>query len=113
VDALDGSLQIEAAFWLMEDDTWKLLVITPLVHEQGKRFVYSRILDVIESTVDLPSDLFDRIALFSPNSRMVTAFSGEGQIRLGRLILNESIKGAYIAGAYFYKFQPKTFAKAS
>jgi hypothetical protein len=27
--------------------------------------------------------------------------------------LNESVKGAYIAGAYFYKFQPKTFAKAS
>ncbi|MGD0298301.1 MAG: hypothetical protein ABSE86_14440 [Bryobacteraceae bacterium] len=44
---------------------------------------------------------------------MITAFSGDGQIPLDRLILNESVKGAYIAGAYFYKFQPKTFAKAS
>ncbi len=113
MDALDGSLQIEAAFWLMEDDIWRLLVITPLVHEQGTRFVYSRVLDVIESTADLPHDLFDRVAVFSPSSRMITAFSGDGQIPLDRLILNESVKGAYVAGAYFYKFQPKTFAKAS
>jgi len=32
---------------------------------------------------------------------------------LGRLILSQSINSVYIAGAYFYKFQPKTFAKAS
>jgi hypothetical protein len=27
--------------------------------------------------------------------------------------LSQSINSVYIAGAYFYKFQPKTFAKAS
>lgn len=57
--------------------------------------------------------LVEALEVFSPNSRMITAFSGDGQIPLDRLILNESVKGAYIAGAYFYKFQPKTFAKAS
>jgi hypothetical protein len=113
VDALGSNLQIEAAFWWMEDDTWSLVLATPLVHEQGPLSVYSRIRDTIESTGGLPSDLWDRIAVFSSSSGMITAFDGEGQIPLGRLILNESIKGAYVAGAYFYKFQPKTFAKAS
>jgi hypothetical protein len=113
VDALDSSLQVEAVFWWLENDSWKLLLVTPLVHEQGPRVVYSRLLDIIESKADLPLDLFDRVAVFSPNSGMITAFEGEGQIPLGRLILNESIKSVYVAGAYFYKFQPKTFAKAS
>jgi len=112
-EALDAKLQVKAAFWLMEDDTWRLLLVTPLVHDQGPRFVYSLVLDVIESTTGLPHDLFDRVAVFSPSSRMITAFSGDGQIPLDRLILNESVKGAYVAGAYFYKFQPKPFAKAS
>jgi len=38
---------------------------------------------------------------------------GADKIPLGRLILSQSINSVYIAGAYFYKFQPKTFAKAS
>jgi hypothetical protein len=115
VDALDSNLQVEAAFWWMDDDTWKLFLVTPLVHEEGPRFVYSRVLDVIESTAGLPPDLFDRIAVFSPSAGVVTMLSlgGEEHIPKGRLILNESINGVYVAGAYFYKFQPKTFAKAS
>ncbi len=115
VEALDSNLQVEAAFWWMEDDTWKLFLVTPLVHEQGSRFVYSRVLDIIESGADLPRDLFDRIRVFSPSAGVVTVLDlgGKGQIPLGRLILNESINSVYVAGAYFYKFEPKTFAKAS
>jgi hypothetical protein len=113
VQALDASLQLEAAFWLMEDDTWRLFLVTPLVHEQGPRFVHSRVLDFIESTPDLPEDLFDRVRVVSPNSRMITSFDGDGQVSLDRLILNESVKRVYVAGAYFYKFEPKALAKAS
>jgi len=113
VDALDSSLHVEAAFWWMEDGTWRLFLVTPLVHEQGPLSVYSRIRDIIASTRELPSDLWDSIAVVSPRSGMITAFDGEGRIPLGRIILNESIKSVYITGAYFYKFQPKTFAKAS
>jgi hypothetical protein len=113
VDALGSNLQVEAAFWWMEDDTWSLVLATPLVHEQGPLSVYSRIRDVIESTAALSRDLFDRVSVVSTRSGMITAFDGDGQIPMGRLILNESIKSVYVAGAYFYKFQPKTFAKAS
>jgi len=113
VDALGGNLQVEAAFWWLEDDAWSLVLATPLVHERGPIFVDSRVRDVIESTVALSRDLFDRVNVVSTRSGMITAFDGDGQIPLGRLILNESIKSVYIAGAYFYKFQPKTFAKAS
>ncbi len=74
--------------------------------------MYSRVLDVIE-TAERPRELWERIEVVSPTSGMITSFSGDGQISLDRLILNESVKGAYVAGAYFYKFQPKTFAKAS
>jgi hypothetical protein len=115
VDALDSNLQVEAAFWWMDDDTWKLFLVTPLVHEEGPRFVYSRVLDVIESrTTGLPPDFFDRISVFSPSAGVVTMLDLAGKTPpLDRLILNESINGVYVAGAYFYKFQPKTFAKAS
>jgi hypothetical protein len=57
--------------------------------------------------------MWDRMEVVSPSSGMITAFSGDGQIPLDRLILNESVKGAYVAGAYFYEFQPKSLAKAS
>jgi hypothetical protein len=115
VEALESNLQVEAAFWWMDDDTWKLYLVTPLVHDQGPRFVFSRVLDVIESTADLDPDLFDRIAVFSPSAGVVTMLSlgGEEHIPKGRLVLNESVNSVYVAGAYFYKFQPKTFAKAS
>jgi hypothetical protein len=113
IEALGSNLQIEAAFWLMEDDKWRLVLVTPLVHEQGPLSVYSRVLDVIESTAERPRELWERIEVVSPTSGTLTSFDGDGKVPLDRLILNESVKGAYVAGAYFYKFEPKTFAKAS
>ena len=46
---------------------------------------------------------------------MVTALAlgGENNVPKDRFIFNESINSVYVAGAYFYKFAPKTFAKAS
>jgi hypothetical protein len=116
LEALDGiELRIEAAFWWLEEDSWKLILASPRVHEEGPRIVYSRILDVIESNAELPRDLFEKIQVVSPSAGVVTVFDiGAGaQLPLGRLVLNESIQGVYVEGAYFYKFQPKTFAKAS
>jgi hypothetical protein len=97
----------------MEDDSWRLVLVTPLVHEQGPLSVYSSVRDFIESTSERSRDLWEKIEVVSPTSGMINAFDGNGQISLDRLILNESVKGVYVAGAYFYKFQPKTYAKAS
>ncbi len=94
VEALDSNLQVEAAFWWMEDDTWRLLLVTPLVHEQGPLFVYSRVRDVIESLTELPRELFHRIEVVSPSAGVVTVLDvgGRGNIPMGRLFsTNRSI----------------------
>jgi hypothetical protein len=115
IEALGTTLQVEAAFWWMEDSEWRLVLATPLVHERGPLFVDSRVRDVIESTAKVSRELFDRVQVVSPNSGVIPVLDlgGVEKIPLGRLILKESINSVYIAGAYFYKFQPKTFAKAS
>jgi hypothetical protein len=112
---LGTTLQVEAAFWWMEDSEWRLVLATPLVHERGPLFVDSRVRDVIESTAKVSRELFDRVQVVSPNSGVIPVLDlgGVEKIPLGRLILKESINRVYVAGAYFYKFQPKTFAKAS
>jgi hypothetical protein len=115
VEALGTALQVEAAFWWMEDNEWRLVLATPLVHERGPIFVDSRVRDVIESTAKVPRELFDRVEVVSPSSGVITVLylGGADKIPLGRLILNQSINSVYIASAYFYEFQPKSLAKAS
>ena len=115
IEALGTTLQVEAAFWWMEDSEWRLVLATPLVHERGPLFVDSRVRDVVESTAEVSRELFDRVEVVSPNSGVIPVLDlgGADKIPLERIILNQSINSVYIAGAYFYKFQPKTFAKAS
>jgi hypothetical protein len=115
IEALGPTLQVEAAFWWMEDSEWRLVLATPLVHERGPLFVDSRVRDVVDSTAEVSRELFDRVEVVSPNSGVIPVLDlgGIEKIPLDRLILNQSINSVYIAGAYFYKFQPKTFAKAS
>jgi hypothetical protein len=115
VEALGSALQVEAAFWWMEDDEWRLVLATPLVYERGPLFVDSLVRDVIESSAEVPRELFDRVQVVSTSSGVITVLDlgGADKIALGRLILNQSVNSVYVAGAYFYKFQPKTFAKAS
>ena len=112
---LESSLRIEAAFWWKEDDNWKLILATPLVYEQGPISVYSRIREIIVSEKPVDRKLFEKIRVVSPSAGVVTllAFAGEGPLPRGRLIQSESVRGIYVEGAYFYKFEPKTFAKAS
>jgi hypothetical protein len=115
IEAPGATLQVEAAFWWMEDNEWNLVIATPLVHERGPLFVDSLVRDVIESSAEVPRELFDRVQVVSTSSGVITVLDlgGADKIPLDRLILNQSINSVYIAGAYFYRFQPKTFAKAS
>jgi hypothetical protein len=108
VEALDSNLKVEAAFWWMDDDTWRLVLVTPLVPEQGPLSVYSRVRDVIEAAANVPRELFHRVEVVSPSAGVVTMLDLAGKTPpLDRLILDESINGVYVAGAYFYKFQPR------
>jgi hypothetical protein len=109
-----AGLRVEAAFWWLEDNEWRLILATPLVRERGPLFVDSRVRDVVESA-NLPRELFDSVEVVSPSAGVVTMLSlgGEEHIPKDRLVLNESMNSIYIAGAYFYKFQPKSFDRAS
>jgi hypothetical protein len=112
VEALDSKgLQIEIAAWWLDNGNWKLILATPRSREQGPLIVYSEIRDVIESSADLPHDLFDRIQLFSPGA--VTASDDDEPVPLGRFVIGESVRRGYVEGAYFYRYQLKSFAKAS
>ena len=116
IEALDRvDPRIEAAFWWLDEDSWKLILASPRVHEEGTRAVYSDILDAIESSAELPHELFQKVEVHSPSALLIRALDlgGEGRLNLGRFVLGESVGGAYVKGAYFYRFQPKTFAKAS
>src|SRR5271170_3850973 len=93
IEALGTTLQVEAAFWWMEDNEWNLVVATPLVHERGPLFVDSLVRDVIESSAEVPRELFDRVQVVSTSSGVITVLDlgGAGKIPLDRLILNQSI----------------------
>src|ERR1700693_4617101 len=102
IEALGTTLQVEAAFWWMEDSEWRLVLATPLVHERGPLFVDSRVRDVVESTAEVSRELFDRVEVVSPNSGVIPVLDlgGADKIPLERIILNQSINSVYIAGAY-------------
>ncbi len=113
--AVDTSgLQIEAAFWWLEDDEWRLVLATPLVHQIGPLATYSRIWQAIEANAELPRELFDKIQVVTPSAGVMTALDigSEGRLPLNRFVQQEHVNSVYVAGAYFYRFEPKTFARA-
>jgi hypothetical protein len=98
VEALDSDLKVQAAFWWMDDDTWRLVLVTPPVHEQGPLSVYSRVRDVIESSASVPHELSHRIEVVSPSAGVVTMLD---------------LAGKTSPTPTFTISNPETFAKAS
>lgn len=100
-------LQVEAAFWWFRNDTWKLVLATPLGNTEGSFLLYDRLLRAIEASPDIPNYLFERISLVSPSAGIVTAFELGRNISFNRLIVEEAVGSVYVPGAYFYRFEPK------
>ena len=113
VEAADRfGLQIEAAFWWLENDNWKLLLATPLVSTEGPRSVYLKLSKAVRES-GLSRDLFERTSVLSPSSGVVTILDISAQrIPYDRLVLRESVGGVYVEGAYFYRFAPSSFDNA-
>src|ERR1700730_15000498 len=82
-------LRVEAAFWWREDEEWRFVVATPIVHEEGRLAAHRRIraaLDVEEARGDLK--ILDRLDVLSPSEGLITVLDAgaQGQVPLGRLI---------------------------
>lgn len=116
VRKLRGSdFRLEAAFWNLDELTgeWRLVMATPLVHKEGRLVAYDklrRLGSVLGFEQDL-SRLIRDIDLVSPSEGVITAFDigSEGRIPVDRWILKEFVGGVWVAGAYVYLFEPRTF----
>ena|SRR5258708_9933062 len=111
-----NELRIEAAFWWQEDEEWRFVVATPIVHEEGRLPAHRKIRKAIERT-KTPGEylsILDRLDVLTPSEGLITVLDIGmlGEVPLGRLIVGESIRGVYVEGAYFYHFAPKTFIRS-
>ena len=109
-------MRIEAAFWWLDDDEWRFVVATPIVHEKGRLPVHRKIRRALEDD-KVPGEylgILDRLDMLSPSEGLITNLDVDslGDVRLGRLILGEGVRGIYVEGAYFYHFAPKTFIRS-
>jgi len=109
-------LRIEAAFWWQEDEEWRFVVATPIVHEEGRLPAHRQIRRAIDSD-NVSGDclgVLDRLDVLSPSEGLITVLDIGllGEVPLGRLIVGESVRGVYVEGAYFYHFAPKTFTRS-
>ena len=108
-------LRVEAAFWWQEEDDWRFVVATPVVHEEGRLAAHKKIREAVGPDGLLQfSSLLDRLDVVSPSEGLITVLdigSLKG-VPLRRPIVREAVRGVYVEGAYFYLFAPKTFAPA-
>jgi len=109
-------LRIEAAFWWQEDEEWRFVVATPIVHEEGRLAAHKKIRRAIEGNKVSGEylSILDRLDVLTPSEGLITVLDTGllGEVPLGRLIVGESIRGVYVEGAYFYHFAPKTFIRS-
>jgi hypothetical protein len=111
-----GDLRIEAAFWWEEDQEWRFVVSTPIVHEEGRLAAYRKISEAIGGNAATESHkaILDRLDALSPSEGLITVLDvgSQSEVPIRRLIDRESIRGVYVEGAYFYHFAPKTYIAA-
>jgi hypothetical protein len=107
-------LRLEAAFWWWDDDQWRFIVATPLVHEKGRLAAYRKVQGALGIKIDDLKPVLDRLDILSPSEGVITALDigSSARIPVNRLVAQEGIEGVYISGAYFYIFAPKSFAHA-
>lgn len=105
----NSDFRMEAAFWMFDDGEWRLLIATPIVHEQGRIPAYDLFRSLVANVADTAA-IGERVDLVSPSEGPITLFELAGHpVPLNRLIQEESIDGTWIEGAYIYFFDPHTF----
>ena len=108
------SLRAEAAFWWQEENEWRFIVATPVVHERGRLVAHRKIREALGPKATEFETILTRLDVLTPSEGVITVLDigSLGQIPLNRQILDEGVRGVYVHGAYFYYFKPHTFAPA-
>jgi hypothetical protein len=96
-------------FWLYDDqsDDWQLIVVTPLVDQNGRRHAY---LELTRVTTGLSGDDFKqtKITVMSPESPLFKALSGvfaQAASVEGARLRYTTVNGIVIPEAYLYEIR--------
>jgi hypothetical protein len=104
--ALDAAgFPVTAAFWYLNGDTWRYLIATPVVHDEGKLAAYHRVNEILRSS-ETGMDLLD-IAVVSPGDDRVAAIresypTGPHEVK-GIRFPGGMLNRVFIEGAYIYR----------
>ncbi|MFP4173929.1 MAG: hypothetical protein ACLFV4_13570 [Candidatus Hydrogenedentota bacterium] len=110
IERLDATnSEVKSAFWLYssEEQTWKLVIASPLVDEEGPRDYYKRIVDanMLANTEEQIVSIFD-IRVASPKNHITQLFAnvfGETASVWGCRFSRNTINGVFIEDAYLYR----------
>jgi hypothetical protein len=108
------SVRLEAAFWWLDESRWRFIVATPVVHERGRIAAITEIEHALGDRLNQFKPILDRLRVLTPSEGIITVLDigSSGRIPLDRVVEEESVNGAYVKGAYFYHFAPKTYMVA-
>lgn len=110
----DSSCRVKAAFWMFlpEEKTWKYILASPLVKEEGPRKYYKRIVDVSKDarTEDNIISLND-ISVLNVDDQLIQLF--KFAISTGDSISNirftkNTINGVFIDDTHIYRMNVNT-----
>ncbi len=107
-------LRLEAAFWWHNEEEWRFVVATPIVHQYGRLEAHRLIRAALEEDRSRFKTILDRLDTLSPSEGLVSVLDigSRGRLPLNRQVRGESVGSAYIPNAFFYRFAPKTFVPA-
>ena len=115
IKKLDGSsCRVKAAFWMFlpEEKTWKLIIASPLVKEEGPRKYYKRIIDANkEAETDEEIISLNDISVSDIDNQLIqllkTAISTGDSISDIRFSKN-TINGVFIDDTHIYRMNVNT-----
>lgn len=110
----DSSCRVKAAFWMFlpEEKTWKLIIASPLVKEEGPRKYYKRIIDANkEAGTEEDIISLNDISVSDIDNQFIqllkTTISTGDSISDIRFSKN-TINGVFIDDAYIYRMNVDT-----
>ena len=107
-------VRLEAAFWWREEDDWRFVTATPVVHQHGRLEAHRRIEQALGTQKERFRHILDKLDALSPSEGLIAVLDigSIGAVPLNRPVRDEKVGSAFVSAAYFYVFAPATFAAA-
>ena len=104
-------VRLEAAFWWREDEEWRFVVATPVVHLRGRLEAYRLMEHALGSRESEFQSILDRLDAYGPSKGLITVLhvGSARHVPLNRKLRGEGVGNTVVEAAYFYLFKPKTF----